>query len=44
MLQQENFLLNLPQGCKEEPCYTSLGHSFHYTVANTEAPPTREGI
>ena len=44
MLQQENFLLNPPRGCKESPRYTSLGHSFHYTVANTEAPPTIGGI
>ena len=44
MFQQENFLLNLPWGCKEKPRYTSLRHSFRYTVANTEAPTTREDI
>ena len=47
MLQQEDFLLNLPRGCKESPRYTSLGHSYmdtRYMIANMEAPPTREGI
>ena len=43
MIQQENFLLNLPWGCKEQPHYTSLGHSFCNTVAHMEAPPTSRG-
>ena len=44
MFQQENFLLNLPQGCKAQPRRASLGYPFHNTAAHTEAMPTREGI
>ena len=44
MFQQENFLLNLPQGCKVQPCRALLDYPFHNTAAHMEATPTREGI
>ena len=44
MFQQENFLLNLPQGCKAQPHCASLSYPFHNTAAHMEATPTREGI
>ena len=44
MFQQENFLLNLPWGCKAQPRRASLGYPFHNMAAHTEATPTREGI
>ena len=44
MFQQENFLLNLPQGCKAQPRHTLLSYPFRNTAAHMEAMPTREGI
>ena len=44
MFQQENFLLNLPQGCKAQPRCALLGYPFRNTAAHMEATPTREGI
>ena len=44
MPQQENFLFNLPRGCKAQPRRALLGYPFHNTAAHTEATPTREGI
>ena len=44
MFQQENFLLNLPRGCKAQPHRALLGYPFRNTAAHTEATPTREGI
>ena len=44
MLQQENFSLNLPQGCKAQPHRALLSYPFHNTAAHTEATPNREGI
>ena len=44
MLQQENFSLNLPQGCKAQPHRALLGYLFHNTAAHMEAMPTRGGI
>ena len=44
MFQQENFLLNSPQGCKAQPRRASLGYPFSNTAAHMEATPTREGI
>ena len=44
MFQQENFLLNPPQGCKVQPRRASLSYPFRNMAAHTEAMPTREGI
>ena len=44
MFQQENFLLNLPWGCKVQPRRALLSYPFHNTAAHMEAMPTREGI
>ena len=44
MFQQENFFLNLPRGCKAQPCHVLLGYPFCNTAAHTDALPTREGI
>ena len=44
MLQQENFSLNPPQGCKAQPRCALLGYPFHNMAAHMEATPTREGI
>ena len=44
MFQQENFLLNPPQGCKAQPHHALLGYPFCNTAAHMEATPTREGI
>ena len=44
MFQQENFLLNLPRGCKAQPRRALLRYPFHNMAAHTEATPTREGI
>ena len=44
MFQQENFLLNLPRGCKAQPHHTLLGYSLRNTAAYMEAMPTTEGI
>ena len=41
---QENFLLNLPQGCKAQPRYALLRYPFHNAAAHTQAPPIREDI
>ena len=44
MFQQENFLLNPPQGCKAQPRRASLCYPVHNTAAHMEAMPTRKGI
>ena len=44
MLQQENFLLNPPRGCKVQPRRASLSYPFRSMAAHTEATPTGEGI
>ena len=44
MSQQENFSLNLPQGCKVQPRRALLSYPFCNTAAHMEATPTREGI
>ena len=44
MFQQENFLLNLPLGCKAQPHRALLSYPFCNTAAHMEAMPTREGI
>ena len=43
MFQQENFLLNPPQGCKVQPRRALLSYPFRNTAAHMEATPTREG-
>ena len=35
MFQQENFLLNLPQGCKAQFCHALLGYPFCNMAAHT---------